>query len=53
VKETIMRRDKQDRERTIAPLTVAQDAIIVDSTNKTVSEVVDFMLQAIEQLYRP
>lgn len=53
VKETIMSRDKQDRERTIAPLTVAQDAIIVDSTNKTVSEVVDFMLQAIEQLYRP
>jgi CMP/dCMP kinase len=34
-------RDKQDRERKIAPLKPAQDAVFIDSTGMTVAEVVD------------
>lgn len=47
VEKTIQQRDNQDRERAIAPLKAAPDAIIIDSTNKTVSEVVDAMLVAV------
>lgn len=39
----ILSRDKQDREREIAPLIPAADAIIIDSTNMAVKEVVDKM----------
>lgn len=40
-------RDKQDKEREIAPLRPADDAQIIDSTNMTVKEVVDKMISVI------
>ena len=41
VEKDMLARDKQDRERHIAPLKPAPDAIIIDSTGMTVREVVD------------
>ena len=42
-------RDRQDREREIAPLMASQDAIIIDSTNIGVSEVVDQLMSIIKK----
>lgn len=44
--EAIEARDRQDAERTVAPLRPADEAIVIDSTSMTVSEVVDSILQA-------
>lgn len=41
VEKDLIIRDKQDRERLLAPLIPAPDAIIIDSTGMTVREVVD------------
>lgn len=43
----ITERDKLDKEREIAPLVVPKNAIIVDSTNKSIDEVVDCLLENI------
>lgn len=47
VKRDVEKRDKQDSTRAVAPLKVADDAIIVDSTNIGVEEVVSRMLNHI------
>ncbi|QQK75995.1 (d)CMP kinase [Salicibibacter cibarius] len=39
-KEALKRRDRLDRERPIAPLQQAGDAVLVDTTNQTIEEVV-------------
>ncbi|AEE96788.1 (d)CMP kinase [Mahella australiensis] len=44
VKDDIRARDKNDSEREFAPLRKADDAILIDSTDKTVDEVVEEML---------
>jgi len=44
----MVRRDRQDSGREIAPLRPAEDGIVIDSTGKTVEEVVDEMLRAIK-----
>lgn len=49
VERDIQRRDKNDRSREVAPLKPAADAITIDSTTMTVSEVVEFMLAHINQ----
>ncbi len=49
IEEDLRLRDRQDRGRLIAPLVIPPDAIVIDSTNKTISQVVDIMLSAIEQ----
>ena len=41
-------RDRQDRGRSIAPLVIAADAVVVDSSNQSISEVVDFMISVIK-----
>jgi cytidylate kinase len=46
VKETALR-DEQDRNRNIAPLKQAEDAKLIDSTNKTLEEVVAEMSQVV------
>jgi len=46
--EGVVRRDRQDSGREIAPLRPAEDGIVIDSTGKTVEEVVDEMLRAIK-----
>lgn len=44
VEKEIFLRDKQDSEREIAPLAKADDAILIDSTNLSVDEVVEKIL---------
>jgi len=44
VEEELKKRDSQDRMRLLAPLKPAADAIIVDSTNLTIEEVIQMML---------
>ena len=45
VRKEIILRDKQDSEREIAPLAKAEDAILLDSTNLTIEEVVTEILR--------
>ena len=45
IKTEIILRDKQDSEREIAPLAQAEDAILLDSTNLTIDEVVEKILR--------
>lgn len=47
--EDMAARDKQDRERPVAPLIAHPDAVVIDSTAKSVQEVVDSMLKAIKR----
>lgn len=47
--QKIIERDNQDKNRKIAPLTVAEDAIIVDSSSMTVNEVVAFIENKIQE----
>ena len=44
VAKDIALRDKQDTERKIAPLIKAEDAVLLDTTNKNIDEVVDDIL---------
>ena len=41
IEEDIIIRDRQDMEREIAPLKQAEDAVLVDSSDMTIEEVVD------------
>lgn len=45
IKNEIILRDKQDSEREIAPLAQADDAILLDSTNLTIEQVVNKILE--------
>ena len=45
IKKEITLRDKQDSEREIAPLAMADDAVLLDSTKLTIEEVVTKILQ--------
>jgi cytidylate kinase len=45
----IQKRDEDDSTRSLAPLKPAQDAVIVDSSEMTIDEVVSFMLTAINK----
>lgn len=51
IESDLLLRDRQDRERPIAPLIVPPDALRIDSTDKTISEVVDIMKSVIEKLW--
>ena len=44
IKNEIALRDKQDSEREIAPLKQAEDAVLIDSTNLQINEVVEKIL---------
>ena len=48
VLEGIKDRDKRDSTRKIAPLKKAEDAIYVDSTNLSIEQVVEKIIQIIE-----
>ncbi|WPD23066.1 MAG: (d)CMP kinase [Candidatus Electrothrix scaldis] len=43
----IIERDRNDQERTIAPLTMAEDAILIDSSSLNADEVVGRMLEVV------
>jgi cytidylate kinase len=45
----VLRRDRQDSERAIAPLRPSDDGVLVDSTGKTIDEVVEEMLGAVRR----
>jgi cytidylate kinase len=44
------KRDKQDSERSVAPLRPAPDAVMIDSSQMTVDDVVDHMLSRIQNI---
>ena len=48
VREEIVRRDRQDTTRALAPLTKAPDAVTVDTTDLEVEQVVEAMFRTIE-----
>lgn len=48
VERDLIKRDRQDRERKVAPLIPSEDAVIIDSTNISVSEVVEKMITIIK-----
>ncbi len=47
IEEGLLLRDRQDRERAIAPLMAPPDAVIIDTTDKTISEVFNIMMVVI------
>lgn len=47
VHREIVERDRQDRERELAPLQKADDAIELDTTARTIEEQVDFVIRAV------
>ncbi|HJV56543.1 MAG TPA: (d)CMP kinase [Methylomirabilota bacterium] len=49
VREDIVRRDRQDMERALAPLVKPEDAVVVDTTGLGIAEVVDTLLRVVEQ----
>jgi cytidylate kinase len=49
VEEEIINRDRLDQERACSPLAIAKDAIIIDTTDKTISEVVNEILNHIDR----
>jgi len=48
VERDIQQRDQNDRTREVAPLKPARDAIIIDSTNLTIEQVVELMVSHID-----
>jgi len=53
VKAEIERRDRRDRERELAPLVSAADAIVVDTSGMSVEAQVDAVLKAVEERVGP
>lgn len=49
IENDLHRRDRQDRERSIAPLVIPADAVVVDSSNRSIPQVVDFMISIVER----
>jgi cytidylate kinase len=49
VEKELKRRDDQDTKRALAPLVPAKDAVIMDTTNMTVEEVVESMIKIVEK----
>ncbi|MDE6504298.1 MAG: (d)CMP kinase [Clostridia bacterium] len=49
LKKEIIKRDEQDKSRQIAPLKQAEDAILIDSSDMTIEEVVQFVLNSVQE----
>jgi cytidylate kinase len=49
IQKAIEERDKSDEDRTVGPLKPADDAIIIDTTDLTIEEVVEKFLRCIEE----
>jgi cytidylate kinase len=52
IERDIINRDRQDKERAIAPLRIPSDALAIDSTDKSIAEVVENMALRIEQFLK-
>ena len=48
VEKELRKRDDQDRTRALAPLVPAEDAVLLDTTNLTVEEIVEIMVRTIK-----
>jgi len=48
IRDDILKRDKQDSEREIAPLRQADDAVLIDSSNLSIPEVIEEVLRCFE-----
>ena len=48
VKQEIRERDQMDESREHSPLRTAEDAIVVDTTNMTINQAVNFVLNRVE-----
>jgi CMP/dCMP kinase len=49
VEKELRKRDDQDTTRALAPLVPAKDAVLMDTTNMTVEEVVEKMIKTVEK----
>ncbi len=49
LKEEIIRRDEQDSRRKMAPLRRAEDAVVIDTSNMTIDEVVSFIKKTMQE----
>lgn len=45
VVEDLTKRDQRDKNRPVAPLKAASDAVVIDTSTKTIGEVLEFVLQ--------
>jgi cytidylate kinase len=45
----LLLRDRQDRGRSIAPLLIPPEAVVIDSSNQSIPQVVDFMISVIQR----
>jgi cytidylate kinase len=52
IERDIISRDRQDKERAFAPLRIPSDALTIDSTDKSIAEVVENMALRIEQFLK-
>ncbi|MFQ5864102.1 MAG: (d)CMP kinase [bacterium] len=50
VERDIVRRDKHDAERKISPLSKASDAILLDTTNMSIDEQVEYVVQKVSSM---
>lgn len=51
VRDEIVQRDRQDRSRQLAPLVIPEGAVVIDSTRKSVDQVVTQMLDAVRRIW--
>lgn len=47
VAQEMAERDRMDRQRAVGPLKIAEDAVVVDTTGRSIDEVVDQLLQMV------
>ena len=52
IREDIIRRDKQDSERPIAPLKQAEDAILLDSSDLSIDQVIEAVTGYFDRIRR-
>ena len=52
IREDIIRRDKQDSERAIAPLKQAEDAILLDSSDLSIDQVIEAVTGYFDRIRR-
>jgi cytidylate kinase len=49
--DDIQQRDERDRNRPVAPLVPAEDAVIIDTTTLSISEVIDFIMKIVNETW--
>ena len=52
IEKDIVQRDRQDRNRAVSPLSIPPDAVVIDSTDKSIAQIIDIMLDTIKEQER-